>query len=633
MPSSTPPISSLNQLEEDEVLNENPDLTAADIPSLTGPLPDEIAVLEREHEQVKAMQHFILARSSDKRRHTIGTTAIRLAIRNHAAGFRLSKTDLKKKEDELIAAFDRALKSHQSFIDGVPDISDKKKTTCQNWRTQFETDHQMILDEIENHLENRSTTESIASKSAYSSASSKAKEPAKQNVESLTQQLVLVQQQLASQGQQFQNALLAADESRKAAAEKVSSPPNFDALLEKFSTITQQIQDGQRDQNENLRRYIDSTIGRIDSRVDIITNYQTSQKSTVDSLTRFVTDIASATRIEERAKKPNQTLHFDLSHDDSLDANAPQGAKPKVRLSDHETMINTRRGAMGFASTPASKAPTQPNFNLTRVVRDDNVVNNSTHGATTCINDPSYTALDTKTEVPKRNDPSHSRLTDAHRALNPADPLSVIYGEILSTLKMQNVALVPLKPFDGKHLNYKNFKREFFAMYHNRIDDVVVRMTQLRGLLTDNVKAVVSETIDDHDNYDLVWKRLDEEYGYVSMQSQSKISKMLDISPMKSANSKELVTFAQQLHDSVSKLAHGEEVSELSSQGNIRFMMMKLTPQLQIKWGAKCYDALPRVLNLVDMDDWLTKKSKSQQYGKLLCGGVSNDSNESSTRQ
>ena len=148
MPSSTPSISSLNQLEEDEVLNENPDLTAADIPSLTGPLPDEIAVLEREHEQVKAMQHFILARSSDKRRHTIGTTAIRLAIRNHAAGFRLSKTDLKKKKDELIAAFDRALKSHQSFIDGVPDISDKKKTTCQNWRTQFETDHQMILDEI-----------------------------------------------------------------------------------------------------------------------------------------------------------------------------------------------------------------------------------------------------------------------------------------------------------------------------------------------------------------------------------------------------------------------------------------------------------------------------------------------------
>ena len=95
------------------------------------------------------------------------------------------------------------------------------------------------------------------------------------------------------------------------------------------------------------------------------------------------------------AKKPNQTLHFDLSHDDSLDVNALQSATPKVRLSDHETVITTRRGAMGLASTPASKASTQPNFNLTRVVRDDNVVNHSTHGATTCINDPSYNAIDT----------------------------------------------------------------------------------------------------------------------------------------------------------------------------------------------------------------------------------------------
>ena len=77
-------------------------------------------------------------------------------------------------------------------------------------------------------------------------------------------------------------------------------------------------------------------------------------------------------------------------------------------------------------------------------------------------------------------------------------------------------------------------------MYHNRINDVVVRMTQLRGLLTDHVKAVVSETIDDHDNYDLVWQRLEEEYGYVSMQSQTKLRKMLDIPSMKSANPKEL---------------------------------------------------------------------------------------------
>ena len=73
-------------------------------------------------------------------------------------------------------------------------------------------------------------------------------------------------------------------------------------------------------------------------------------------------------------------------------------------------------------------------------------------------------------------------------------------------------------------------------------------------------------TIDDHDNYDLVWQRLNEEYGYVYMQSQSKISKMLDIPSMKSANPKELITFAQQLHDSVSKLAKRSQRTVVSGQ-------------------------------------------------------------------
>ena len=52
---------------------------------------------------------------------------------------------------------------------------------------------------------------------------------------------------------------------------------------------------------------------------------------------------------------------------------------------------------------------------------------------------------------------------------------------------------------------------------------------------------------------------------------------------MKSTNKTELATFEQKLHGSVSKLTHGEEVSKLSSQDNIRFMMMKLTTHLQLK--------------------------------------------------
>ena len=50
-------ISELNQ-EEDEVLAEDPDLTAADVTNATGPLPDAIAVLQREKEQVHAITIF-----------------------------------------------------------------------------------------------------------------------------------------------------------------------------------------------------------------------------------------------------------------------------------------------------------------------------------------------------------------------------------------------------------------------------------------------------------------------------------------------------------------------------------------------------------------------------------------------
>ena len=165
--------------------------------------------------------------------------------------------------------FDKALNNHQTFVDGIPDISEKRMTICQNWRTQLETDHQMVMDEIDNHLAARSTTQSIVSKSAYSSAPSQAQGPAKETVEFLTQQLGLVQQQLASQGQQFQNVLFAVDESIKAAADMVSTPLNFADMLENFS---KRIEENQRDQNENLRRYIDSTVGRVDSKVDEINN-------------------------------------------------------------------------------------------------------------------------------------------------------------------------------------------------------------------------------------------------------------------------------------------------------------------------------------------------------------------------
>ena len=83
-------ISDLNQQEKDDILNEDPNLTSADVKNATELLSDDIARPHQEQLQVDAVQHFILARSGYKRRHTRATTVVRNAIAKHAIGTRLS---------------------------------------------------------------------------------------------------------------------------------------------------------------------------------------------------------------------------------------------------------------------------------------------------------------------------------------------------------------------------------------------------------------------------------------------------------------------------------------------------------------------------------------------------------------
>ena len=111
-----------------------------------------------------------------------------------------------------------------------------------------------------------------------------------------------------------------------------------------------------------------------------------------------------------------------------------------------------------------------------------------------------------------------------------------------------------------------------------------------------------------------------------------KITKMLDIPELKSTDPKQLLTFASKLHNSVSELSKGEEASELPSQGNIRFMSLKLPTSLREKWSGICYEPRPRQLNLVNLDDWLTKLSNRKEYDQLLHGALE-ESLKSKSRQ
>ena len=90
-------------------------------------------------------------------------------------------------------------------------------------------------------------------------------------------------------------------------------------MLENFS---KRIEENQHDQYENLRHHIDATVGQVDSKEQRIT--QMTQKESIDSHDRFVTEI-------EAAKKLNPTLNFDISHDDSLDAPRVRATRCKAR--------------------------------------------------------------------------------------------------------------------------------------------------------------------------------------------------------------------------------------------------------------------------------------------------------------
>lgn len=80
-------------------------------------------------------------------------------------------------------------------------------------------------------------------------------------------------------------------------------------------------------------------------------------------------------------------------------------------------------------------------------------------------------------------------------------------------------------------------------------------MTYLQNWLTQKVKEVMSESNEDPENYDLVWKWLDDEYGYTTVHSKSKIIKMLDIPELKSTDSMHMLSFARKLQKSDSGLS------------------------------------------------------------------------------
>jgi len=124
-------------------------------------------------------------------------------------------------------------------------------------------------------------------------------------------------------------------------------------------------------------------------------------------------------------------------------------------------MINVRRACMGFSRTPATTT-SRPlsNFNAMRLIQ---AADPKLPGTTTFNNDPSYVgAMDSSNGTPP---PKAARIRLPDRFPDTeAPPMSTLFSELISTLKMTGVAPITLQPFDGTHFKYPLFKRQLYAM-------------------------------------------------------------------------------------------------------------------------------------------------------------------------
>ena len=85
-------------------------------------------------------------------RYTKLTRWIKKAINDHINGTQLSQTELKRLRNNLIAFHEEAIKCHHAIIDAVQNISERRLHYCHVWLTDFDTDNQQIMEDIEAHL-------------------------------------------------------------------------------------------------------------------------------------------------------------------------------------------------------------------------------------------------------------------------------------------------------------------------------------------------------------------------------------------------------------------------------------------------------------------------------------------------
>ena len=277
----------------------------------------------------------------------------------------------------------------------------------------------------------------------------------KETVDSLGKQLLEVKQQLKSQEQQFRTVLDAVDKTKQPSP--TADVEILSQIMAKLEAMTGRLTENQQE----LRRHIDISIGEVKTRICRCDEDNHIYQGRLDALTNYIQETEGAT-----ATRPSTTTS-EIHKSNEAIAETATGARQRVQIrtpTAHDTMINVRRASMGFSSTPAARTSRPlPNFNATRLIQ---AADQKLPGTTTFNNDPSYVgAIDSSNGTPPP-EAARTRLADRFPDTE-AQPMSTLFSELISTLKMTGVAPIALQPLDGTHLKYPLFNRQFYAMYHN----------------------------------------------------------------------------------------------------------------------------------------------------------------------
>jgi len=188
-----------------------------------------------------------------------------------------------------------------------------------------------------------------------------------------------------------------------------------------------------------------------------------------------------------------------------------------------------------------------------------------------------------------------------------------------------------VEPFDGDPVKWSMFICNFKTLIADALPADSLRLTALREHLTQAVRNVVADALHHPEMYHFAIHRLNEEFGHSFTVSEAHVEKLLHLPSVTQDDHIGLRDFSNELHGVVSTLINSGNNVELASSGTLKLLLHKLPPDLCNKWGAKVVAMLPRIPNLADLDAWLRRLTKSQEFASYAVGSAQPPSTKSSS--